>query len=102
MISKLVRKISHNDWHSFARKYVGTGRNIVYGRSTVRINFFRQVGTITEPPKDKLPPLVLSCTKQKIGWKVLMTCPNGKVIKFNALTWNRAIRKAYKIWGLYL
>lgn len=97
-ISNLLRKIFRNVYDSAARKCMGADLDPNIGRTNINIRFFRQVERGEKLTGTQPPPLILSATRSKIGWRILMTCPDGIVRKYRSLTWLGAIRKAERIW----
>lgn len=97
-ISNSLRKTFHNVFHSAVRKCMGADINPDISRTNINIRFFRQVERGEKLTGNQPPPLIVSATRSKIGWTILMTCPDKVVRKYRSLTWLGAIRKAERIW----
>lgn len=97
-ISNLLRKTFRNVCNSTSRKFRSADLDPNIGRTNISIRFFRQVERGEKLTGTQPPPLIVSAMRSRIGWRILMTCPDGIVRKYRSLTWLGAIRKAERIW----
>lgn len=69
-----------------------------YGTHSDSNRFIRASVSIRRAGQIKTPPLILSCTKTKIGWKCLGTDRHKIVRSWRSLTLMGAIRKYERMW----